>query len=255
MVAFTALLMAYYRQSKSRTAQFLSTLLGVPCCPALTVKLQNIATDATRPAYDELVARLPTQPCLNIDESPTKEASRKSWLRLEAPWTFVAKPFRVFAVRATRAATALSDLLTDRFQGIVTCDRAKRYWASGSLQWCWAHLKRDIQALIDHADGQVRRLGHDLMRRVKELFRQWHRFRAGELTRLGLKRLLGPTREQVESLLMRGVCSGNDRLIRIAENNCALWSDRLITRERGGYVAVIARGDGHFLTSWPFHRS
>ena len=64
LVAFTALLMAYYRQSKSRTAQFLSTLLGVPCCPALTVKLQNIATAATRPAYDELVARLPTQPCL-----------------------------------------------------------------------------------------------------------------------------------------------------------------------------------------------
>ena len=92
MVAFTALLMAYYRQSKSRTAQFLSTLLGVPCCQALTVKLQNIATAATRPAYDELVARLPMQPCLNIDESPTKEASRKSWL-----WTFVAQPFTVRA--------------------------------------------------------------------------------------------------------------------------------------------------------------
>ena len=65
---------------------------------------------------------MPTQPCLNIDESPTKEASRKSWL-----WTFVAQPFTVFAVRATRAATALSDLLTNRFQGIVTCDRAKMY--------------------------------------------------------------------------------------------------------------------------------
>ncbi len=218
LVAFTALLMAYYRQSKSRTAQFLSTLLGVPCCPALTVKLQNIATAATRPAYDELVARLPTQPCLNIDESPTKEASRKSWL-----WTFVAQPFTVFAVRASRAATALSDFLTDRFPGVITCDRAKMYWASGCLQWCWAHLKRDFQALIDHADGQVRRLGHDLLRRVKELFRQWHRFRAGELTRSGLKRLLGPVREQVESLLLRGVSSGNDRLTGMCRE---LWTHR-----------------------------
>ena len=104
---------------------------------------------------------------MNIDESPTREASRKSWL-----WTFVAKSFTVFAVRASRAATALSDLLTDRFGGVVTCDHAKMYWSHGVLQWCWAHLKRDIQALIDHADGQVRRLGHDLMRRVKELFRQ-----------------------------------------------------------------------------------
>jgi transposase len=134
LIAFTALLMAYYRQSKSRTAQFLTTLLGQPCCAALTVKLQTLATDATRPAYDELVARLPEHPHLNIDESPTKEATKKSWL-----WTFVAQPFTVFAVRATRAATALSDLLTDRFQGLVTCDRAKMYWSCGRLQWCWSH--------------------------------------------------------------------------------------------------------------------
>jgi transposase len=218
LVAFTALLMAYYRQSKSRTAQFLSTLLGQPCCPALTVKLQNLATEATRPVYDELVARLPTQPHLNIDESPTKEASRKSWL-----WTFVARDFTVFTVRATRAATALSDLLTDRFRGAITCDRAKMYWASGVLQWCWAHLKRDFQALIDHTDGQVRRLGHDLRRHTQELFRQWHRFRAGELTRPGLKRLLAPTRENIEALLQRGVFSGNERLTGMCRE---LWNHR-----------------------------
>lgn len=218
LVAFTALLMAYYRQSKSRTAQFLSTLLGVPCCAALTVKLQNLATMAARPAYDELVARLPTQPHLNIDESPTKEASRKSWL-----WTFVAKPFTVFAVRATRAATALSDLLTDRFRGVVTCDRAKMYWASGVLQWCWAHLKRDLQALIDHADGKVRRLGHDLMRLTKDLFRQWQRVRAGELSRPGLKRRLAPLRENFEALLQRGVFSGHERLTGMCRE---LWNHR-----------------------------
>ena len=40
LMAFTALLMAYYRQSKRRTAEFLSTLLGQPCCPALTVKIE-----------------------------------------------------------------------------------------------------------------------------------------------------------------------------------------------------------------------
>jgi transposase len=218
LIAFTALLMAYYRQSKSRTAQFLTTLLGQPCCAALTVKLQNLATDATRPAYDELVARLPEQPHLNIDESPTKEAAKKSWL-----WTFVARPFTVFAVRATRAATALSDLLTDRFQGLVTCDRAKMYWSCGRLQWCWSHLKRDIQALIDSDDAQVRRLGHDLMRRTKVLFRQWHRFRAGEITHAGLKRLLTPHREKIDALWLRGKCSGNPRLTGMCQE---LWNRR-----------------------------
>ena len=39
LMAFTALLMAYYRQSKRRTAEVLSTLLGQPCCAALTVNI------------------------------------------------------------------------------------------------------------------------------------------------------------------------------------------------------------------------
>jgi len=53
LMAFTALLMAYYRQSKRRTAEFLSTLLGQPCSAALTVKIQTQVTAAVRPAYEE----------------------------------------------------------------------------------------------------------------------------------------------------------------------------------------------------------
>ena len=84
---------------------------------------------------------------VSIDETATNEQNGKAWL-----WTFVAQAFTVFAVRATRAATALADLLTDAFQGVVNCDRAKMYWRVERLQWCWAHLKRDFQALYDHRD-------------------------------------------------------------------------------------------------------
>ena len=59
--------------------------------------------------------------------------------------------------RPTRAATVLSEQLTGGFSGVVTCDRAKMYRSLGRLQWCWAHLKRDFQALIDHDDGRVKR--------------------------------------------------------------------------------------------------
>ena len=147
LMAFTALLMAFYRQSKRRTAEFLSTLLGQPCCPALTVKIQNQVTAALRPSYEALAAELPTQEQLNIDETATKEENGKAWL-----WTFVARMFTVFAVRATREATALTAFLGEKFRGIVTCDRAKMYWHLGRLQWCWAHLKRDFQAMIDSGD-------------------------------------------------------------------------------------------------------
>lgn len=207
LIAFVALLMACFRQSKRRTSLFVTSLLNIPCCPALTVKHQTIATQALQSAYAELVAALPAQPQLNGDESPTKEGLVKSWL-----WTFVAKTFTVFALRGSRAATTISELLGETFAGVMSCDRAKMYWQCGRLQWCWAHLKRDFQALIDSDDHQVKRLGHDLMRPTQKLFRHWSRCRDGTLSRRGFERLMKPIRQEIDSLLLRGAFSGNPRL-------------------------------------------
>jgi transposase len=212
LVGFVALLMGCFKQSKRRVALFLEQVLNQPCSPGWVVKLQNQATDALKPAYEELAAQLPTEPVLGIDESPTKEARQKSWL-----WTFVARRYTLFALRTTRAATVLEDLLTEAFDGVVNCDRAKMYWNKGRLQWCWAHLKRDFQALIDHPDHQVKRLGRDLMRPTKELFRHWARCRDGTITRTGMLRLMRPIREEIDALLLRGVFSGNPKLTGMCE--------------------------------------
>jgi transposase len=212
LVALTALLMGCFKQSKRRVALFLEQVLNQPCSPGWVVKLQNQATAALTPAYEELAAQLPTERVLGIDESPTKEARLKSWL-----WTFVASTYTVFALRTTRAATVLQELLTDAFDGVVNCDRAKMYWNVGRPQWCWAHLKRDFQALIDHPDPKVKRLGRDLMRPTKELFRHWTRCRDGTITRHGFERLMQPIRREIDGLLLRGVFSGNAKLAGMCE--------------------------------------
>lgn len=200
LMALTAMLMAYYRQSKRRTAEFLTALLGQPCCPALTVKIQNQVTAALRPSYEEAASELPTQEHLNIDETATKQENDKAWL-----WTFVGRLFTVFAVRPTREATALGVFLGHAFRGIVTCDRAKMYWQVGRLQWCWAHLKRDFQSLIDTGDKRAKWLGQRLRRASCELFEHWDDYRAGKITRAALVRRMGPVRRKVERLLLRGM--------------------------------------------------
>ena len=53
------------------------------------------------------------------------------------------------------------ELLIDRFAGVITSDRAKMYWRLGRLQWCWVHLIRDFQALVDRGNAQAKRLGYD----------------------------------------------------------------------------------------------
>lgn len=204
LTALVALLMGCYRQSKRRTALFLEQILGQPCSTGWVVKLQNQATAAVRPAYDELAAALPRQPTLAIDETPTKQANSKAWL-----WTYGASQFTLFAVRGSREATGVSDLLGDEFAGVVLCDRARMYLSLPQLQWCWAHLKRDFQAWADSSDRRAQRLGWDLGAQVRRLSGHWRDFRAGAISRRALVRRMGPIRRRTEQLLKRGADSGH----------------------------------------------
>jgi transposase len=215
LVALVALLMGCFRQSKRRVALFLESVLNQPCSAGWVVKLQQQATIAISPACEELAKQLPAEKILGIDESPTKQGKTKAWL-----WTFVAPRYTVFVLRTTRAATVLQELLTDAFDGVINCDRAKMYWKNGRLQWCWAHLKRDFQALIDHPDKQVKRLGHDLMRCTRELFRHWSRCRDGTITRAGMLRLMRPIRHELEGFLLRGMFSGNPEISGMCRELC-----------------------------------
>lgn len=199
LIAFAGLLMACFRQSKRRAAQFLGMILNQPASAGWLVTLQNRVAEAVQPAYDELAAQLATQPVLNIDESPTKEGQTKAWV-----WTFVAATFTFFACRTSRAADVLQQLLGETFAGVIHCDRARMYWSFGRLQWCWAHLKRDFQALIDSPGTVKKRRGHDLLRSTKQLFALWQKVRDGTLSRRTFQKQMQPIRQQVESYLLRG---------------------------------------------------
>jgi transposase len=199
LIAFAALLMACFRQSKRRAALFMSMILRQPASAGWMVLLQDRAAEAIEPAYQELAEQLPTQAVLKIDESPTKEGQAKAWV-----WTVVAATFTFFACRVSRGAEVLQQLLGDAYQGIIHCDRARMYWQFGRLQWCWAHLKRNFQELIDHPCPTHKRLGHDLMRPTKEMFALWQKVRDGTLSRRAFRRRMKPIRQEIESLLLRG---------------------------------------------------
>jgi transposase len=202
LIAFTALLMACFRQSKRRAAQFLSMILNQPASAGWMVLLQNRAAEAVELAYNELAEQLPEQPVLNVDESPTKEGPAKAWV-----WTFVATTFTFFTCCTSRAADVAKELLGEDFDGVIHCDRARMYWAFGRLQWCWAHLKRDFQALIDDPCGTKKRLGRDLMKPTDELFALWKKVRDGTISRRSFRRQMQPIRQRVDALLLRGYCN------------------------------------------------
>ena len=221
LIAFAALLMACFRQSKRRAAQFMSTILNQPASPAWMVSLQNRAAEAVKPAYDELARQLPHEAAPHIDESPTKEGPAKAWV-----WTFVAASFTFFACRTSRAADVLKELPGDSFTGTIHCDRARMYWRFGRLQWCWAHLKRDFQALIDNPCHANKRLGRDLMRPTRELFALWKKVRDGTLLFAEFQQQMQPIRRQIDMLLMRGYFNARTRGFckELVEHKDNLWT-------------------------------
>ena len=126
LIAFVALLMACFRQSKRRAAHFLNTILNQPASAGWMVNLQNRAAEAVLPAYQELADQLGSQDTLHLDESPTKEGPAKAWV-----WTLVATTFTFFACRLSRGADVVRQLLGETCQAVIHCDRRVCTGASG----------------------------------------------------------------------------------------------------------------------------
>ena len=98
-------------------------------------------------------------------------------------------------------------LLGKGYAGVATCDRLKSYWWIKRLQWCWAHLRRDFQAIIDRGNrGQAS--GEALLGQSNRLFHLWHQVREGTLTRAEFGAAIEPVRRAVRRALRRGLLCG-----------------------------------------------
>ncbi len=197
--AICALLSGAYRIGKRGVARLCSDLFGVPISPAAVCKLQHRTTDALAPADAELRAQLPGR-AANIDETGWYQHGKRRWL-----WAAVTGAASVFAVGCSRGRKALSELVGGA-PGVLTTDRYPVYDHLGgrARQVCWAHLRRDFQAMIDRNDAG-RAIGAGLLACADRLLANWRRVRDGTLFRGEFNREhLVAVRRRVEELLGQG---------------------------------------------------
>ncbi len=221
LLATTAMLLSRLRGSRRLTAEALSSFFDIPASAGWVVKLQTEITSLLRPIYDELVAALPRLLWVNADETPYKEGHLKSWL-----WAVRSEHFTVFALCPNRKDDHIQSLLGADFTGTVICDRAKMYLGFQTIQWCWAHLRRDFVALSDTHPG-INNIGQELVDLTDELFHYWHLFRGGTLTRAGLQESIAELQVRVEDALDRGAFSEHSLIAGRCQNILnrpeALW--------------------------------
>ena len=92
---------------------------------------------------------------------------------------------------------------------------------------CWAHLKRDFQALVERG-GESERIGRALLEQVEQMFGLWHRVRDGTLSRADFQTAMQPIQTHVGDLLHEGAALACDKTRRTCENilklEVALWT-------------------------------
>ncbi|HJY79960.1 MAG TPA: transposase, partial [Candidatus Binatia bacterium] len=140
-----ALCSGAYRMSKRQIARFGQDVLGIPLATGEVCKIEQRVKYALRPAVRQARAYVQAQHT-NIDETPWRERARRRWL-----WAAVTEKVSVFQIAPVRGGPVLRELLGPQYPGVVTSDRAKAYDTRplGARQLCWAHLRREFQAMID----------------------------------------------------------------------------------------------------------
>jgi len=167
-----------YRMSKRMVVNFCADVLGVPLALGEVCQVEQTVAAALDPAVQEARAYVQTQD-VNVDETPWREQQRRARL-----WVVVTQWISVFCIRTSRGAKVLRELLGEEYGGVLTSDRAKAYNGQPlpRRQVCWAHLRRDFQAMIDRG-GAGAPIGEILLEQAGVLFGWWHRVRDGAWSR------------------------------------------------------------------------
>lgn len=124
--------------------------------------------------YNELLDRLPLETMVNVDETGHKENGDKFWT-----WVFKAELYVLFKIDKSRGSKVLIDVLGKEFDGVLGCDYFSAYRKymldfNVSIQFCIAHLIRNIRFLTTLNDAETRAYGNRLLDEIRNMFKVIH---------------------------------------------------------------------------------
>jgi transposase len=182
LTAQIAYLKGVCHASFSTIRTYLRDVVGVTISRGQLSKILGKVSAALEKPYEELEILLPFEDTVNVDETGHKDNGQTWWT-----WCFRAELYAWYHIDAHRNAEVLLNVLGREFEGILGCDyfsAYRRYMkeCSVGVQFCLAHLIRDIKFLTTLPDARDRRYGERLRLAVKELFEVFHQRQEGSAT-------------------------------------------------------------------------
>jgi transposase len=227
--AATAYFSSVGRLSKRSTRQLFADIHGIPIALGSVSKLEARTGLALRSIHDEALDHTRGLDA-NVDETGWKQGPKKAWL-----WVAVTSLVTAFLIRRHRDRGAFDDLVGPS-PGVLTTDRYAVYahLTAEARQICWAHLRRDFQAMIDRRDrGSA--IGEELLMYADILADQWPKVRDGTRTRGWFRQEILPwLREEVHQLLGAGSRCGSAKTVGVCGELLSIESSLWTFASRSG---------------------
>jgi len=160
--------------SFSTIRKYIRDVLGENVSRGYLCKVIEKVSLSLEAPYNELLDRLPLETIVNVDETGHKENGDKFWT-----WVFKAELYVLFKIDKSRGSKVLIDVLGKEFNGVLGCDYFSAYHKymkdfNISIQFCIAHLIRNIRFLTTLTDAETKAYGQKLLGEVKNMFKVIH---------------------------------------------------------------------------------
>jgi transposase len=178
LTAALAYLVGCHGVSKRGVEEISAAMFQAPIALGTVANLEQETSMALTAAHQEAIQAVRQAPVKYVDETGWKQAGRKRWL-----WAAATSTVAVFMIDVFRNITALRKLLGPTPGGVLCSDRWRAYDHVEVLrrQVCWAHLKRNWEAMVERG-GKAAVIGGSCLRMQRRVFELWHLFRGGGLS-------------------------------------------------------------------------
>ena len=122
LTALVGFLKGPCHMSFSSIRKFFRDVMKVPISRGQLSKLVGKVSASLQPAYADLLDRLPSEDCINVDETGHKDSGKRLWT-----WCFRAALYTVFKVSPSRGSDVLLEVLGREFAGLLGCDYFSAY--------------------------------------------------------------------------------------------------------------------------------
>jgi transposase len=174
LTTLIAYLKGFCHASFSTVRKFLRDVVGVVLSRGQLRKIIGKVCVALDDPYQELLEALPGEAVLNVDETGHKDNGQRLWT-----WCFRASLYTLFKIDPYRSGDVLIAVLGQEFDGVLGCDcfsAYRRYMREFdvTLQFCLAHLIRDVKFLMTLPGKKEQAYGTRLREALRTLFQVIH---------------------------------------------------------------------------------